>query len=327
MTLPIGQPLRVAFGEAVADLGKENERIVVLDGDLGSSTRADIFEEAHPDRFYQMGIAEQNMLGVAAGMATLGLIPFVSTFACFAVARALDSVRVLIAQPELNVKITGGYAGLLAGMTGKTHLIFDDVAIMRSMGHMVVIAPADEVEARQAIRVMAEHEGPMYVRLTRPATPILFEDDYRFELGKTTVVREGSDLTVFSTGVQTTRVFEAAEVLAEEGIDIHLVHVPTIKPLDVAGVVSAAEKTGLAVTAEEHTIVGGLGGAVAETLSEHYPVRMKRLGLPDSFGESGPNDQLLEKYGLSVEMTARGIRQFVRGSSAGDRTSDSGQER
>lgn len=327
MTLSMGQPLRVAFGEAVAELGKENERIVVLDGDLGSSTRADIFEEAHPDRFYQMGIAEQNMLGVAAGMATLGLIPFVSTFACFAVARALDSVRVLIAQPELNVKITGGYAGLLAGMTGKTHLMFDDVAIMRSIGHMVVIAPADEVEARQAIRVMAEHEGPMYVRLTRPATPILFEDDYRFELGKTTVVREGSDLTVFSTGVQTTRVFEAAEVLADEGIDIHLVHVPTIKPLDVAGVVSAAEKTGLAVTSEEHTIVGGLGGAVAETLSEHYPVRMKRLGLPDSFGESGPNDQLLEKYGLSVEMTARGIRQFVRGSSAGDRISDSEQER
>jgi transketolase len=313
MTLSMGQPLRVAFGEAVAELGKENERIVVLDGDLGSSTRADIFEEAHPDRFYQMGIAEQNMLGAAAGMATLGLIPFVSTFACFAVARALDSVRVLIAQPELNVKITGGYAGLLAGMTGKTHLMFDDMAIMRAMGHMVVIAPADEVEARQAIRVMAEHEGPMYVRLTRPATPILFEDDYRFELGKTTVVREGSDLTVFSTGVQTTRVFEAAEVLAEEGIDIHLVHVPTIKPLDVAGIVSAAEKTGLAVTVEEHTIVGGLGGAVAETLSEHYPVRMKRLGLPDSFGESGPNDQLLEKYGLSVEMTAWGIRQFVRG--------------
>jgi len=313
MTLSMGQPLRVAFGETVAELGKENERIVVLDGDLGSSTRADIFEAAHPDRFYQMGIAEQNLLGSAAGMATVGLIPFVSTFACFAVARALDSVRVLIAQPELNVKITGGYAGLLAGMTGKTHLIFDDVAIMRAMGHMVVIAPADEVEARQAIRVMAEHEGPMYVRLTRPATPILFEDDYRFELGKTTVVREGSDLTVFSTGVQTTRVFEAAEVLAEEGIDIHLVHVPTIKPLNVAGIVSAAEKTGLAVTVEEHTIVGGLGGAVAETLSEHHPVRMKRLGLPDSFGESGPNDQLLEKYGLSVEMTARGIRQFVRG--------------
>lgn len=315
MTLPMGQPLRVAFGETVAALGEENERIVVLDGDLGSSTRADIFEAAHPDRFYQMGIAEQNLLGSAAGMATLGLIPFVSTFACFAVARALDSVRVLIAQPELNVKITGGYAGLLAGMTGKTHLMFDDVAIMRAMGHMVVIAPADEVEARQVIRVMASYDGPMYVRLTRPASPVLFNDDYSFELGKVAVVREGSDLTVFSSGVHTTRVFEAAEDLAREGIDIHLVHVPTIKPLDVPGVVEAAENTGLVVTAEEHTIIGGLGGAVAETLGEHYPVRMKRLGLPDSFGESGPNDQLLDKYGLSVEKTANQIREFVRGGS------------
>lgn len=312
MTLTMGKPLRVAFGESVAALGEENDRIVVLDGDLGSSTRADIFEEAHPDRYFQMGIAEQNMLGAAAGMATLGLIPFVSTFACFAVARALDSVRVLIAQPELNVKITGGYAGLLAGMTGKTHLMFDDLAIMRALGHMVVIAPADEVETRQVIEAMVDYEGPMYLRLTRPATPILFDDDYRFQLGKTTVVREGDGLTVFSTGVHTTRVFEAAELLADEGIDIHLVHVPTLKPLDVAGIVEAAERTGLVVTAEEHTIIGGLGGAVAETLGEHYPVRMKRLGLADSFGESGPDDALLEKYGLSVEKTADDIRAFVR---------------
>lgn len=312
MTLTMGKPLRVAFGETLAELGDENERIVVLDGDLGSSTRADIFEQAHPDRFFQMGIAEQNLLGAAAGMATVGLIPFVSTFACFAVARALDSVRVLIAQPELNVKITGGYAGLLAGMTGKTHLMFDDVAIMRAMGHMVVICPADEVETRQAIRVMADHEGPMYIRLTRPASPVLFDDDYRFGLGKVAVVREGTDVTVFSTGVHTTRVFEAAQILADEGIDVHLVHVPTIKPLDVAGIVEAAQKTNLVVTAEEHTIIGGLGGAVAETLGEHHPVRMKRLGLPDSFGESGPNDQLLHKYGLSVDKTAEDIRTFVR---------------
>lgn len=311
MTLTMGQPLRVAFGEAIAAMGEEDERIVVLDGDLGSSTRADIFEAAHPDRFFQMGIAEQNLLGAAAGMATVGLIPFVSTFACFAVARALDSIRVLIAQPELNVKITGGYAGLLAGMTGKTHLMFDDVAIMRAMGHMTVIAPADEVETRQVIRVMAEREGPMYVRLTRPATPILFDDDYRFELGKATVIRQGGDVTVFSTGVHTTRVFKAAERLAAEGIDIHLVHVPTIKPLDVEGVVTAAEETGLVITAEEHTIVGGLGGAVAETLGEHRPTKMKRLGLPDSFGESGPNDQLLEKYDLSVGKTAGSIRDFL----------------
>lgn len=311
MTLTMGKPLRVAFGEAVAELGESDDRIVVLDGDLGSSTRADIFEEAHPDRFFQMGIAEQNLLGAAAGMATLGLVPFVSTFACFAVARALDSVRVLIAQPELNVKITGGYAGLLAGMTGKTHLMFDDVAIMRAMGHMVVVAPADEVEARQAIAAIVDHDGPAYIRLTRPATPILFDDEYRFELGKATTLREGSDVTVFSTGVHTTRVFEASELLAGEGIDIHHVHVPTVKPLDVDAIVDAAKKTELVVTAEEHTIIGGLGGAVAETLGENHPVKMKRLGLADTFGESGPNDALLEKYGISISKTAEQIMTFM----------------
>jgi transketolase len=312
MSMQQGKPLRVAFGETVAELGEENSRIVVLDGDLGSSTRADIFEAAHPDRFYQMGIAEQNLLGAAAGMATVGLIPFVSTFACFAVARALDSVRVLIAQPNLNVKITGGYAGLLAGMTGKTHLIFDDVAIMRALANMVVVAPADEVEARQSIKVITEYEGPVYLRLTRPATPILFDDTYEFQLGKTTVVRAGTDLTLFSTGVQTTRAYEAAELLAEEGIDVHLVHVPTIKPLDVEGVVAAAEATGRVMTSEEHTIIGGLGGAIAETLSEHSPMLMRRHGLADTFGESGPNDALLDKYGLSVAKTADAIREFTR---------------
>lgn len=311
MTPAPSKALRVAFGEAVAELGETDPRIVVLDGDLGSSTRADIFEAAHPDRFYQMGIAEQNLLGVAAGMATVGFIPFVSTFACFAVARALDSVRVLIAQPRLNVKITGGYAGLLAGMTGKTHLIFDDVAIMRAMANMTVVAPADEVETRQAIRAMVDYDGPVYLRLTRPATPILFDDRYRFELGKSTIVREGGDVTVFSTGVHTTRVFEAAEILAGEGIDVHLVHVPTIKPLDEDGIVEAARRTDFVITAEEHTIIGGLGGAVAETLSDRYPVPVKRTGLADTFGESGPNDALLEKYGISVEKTAEAIRSYL----------------
>jgi transketolase len=311
MTLTMGKAQREAFGETVAELGRTDPRIVVLDGDLGSSTRADIFEAAHPDRFFQMGVAEQNMLGAAAGMSTVGLIPFVSTFACFAVARALDSVRVLIAQPKLNVKITGGYAGLLAGMTGKTHLMFDDVAIMRALGHMTVVVPADETETRQAIRAIVEYQGPVYLRLTRQASPILFDDSYRFELGKVRVVRPGSDLTIFATGVQTTRVFEAAELLAGEGIDVHLVHVPTIKPLDVDGIVEAARATGLVMTAEEHTIIGGLGGAIAETLSEHHPLRMRRLGLPDSFGESGPDDLLLEKYGISVAKTADAIRAFV----------------
>ncbi|MEE9298704.1 MAG: transketolase C-terminal domain-containing protein [Acidimicrobiia bacterium] len=314
MTLTEGKPLRVTFGETVAELADTDPRIVVLDGDLGSSTRADIFEEAHPDRFFQMGIAEQNLLGMAAGMAAVGFIPFVSTFACFAVARALDSIRVLIAQPKLNVKITGGYAGLLAGMTGKTHLIFDDVAIMRAMANMVTVAPADEVETRQAIRAIVDYDGPVYLRLTRPATPILFDDSYRFELGKSTVVREGGDVTVFSTGVQTTRVYEAAEILGGEGIEVHLVHVPTLKPLDVDGIVEAARATGSVITAEEHTIIGGLGGAIAETLAEHHPVAVKRLGLADTFGESGPDDALLEKYGISIDKTVDAIRAIVQAS-------------
>jgi transketolase len=308
MTLAPGKALRFVWGEEVAELAKTDPRIVVLDGDLGSSTGAYIFEEAHPDRFFQMGIAEQNLLGVAAGMATVGFVPFVSTFACFAVARALDSIRVLIAQPSLNVKITGGYAGLLASMTGKTHLMWDDVAIMRSMAHMTVVAPADEVEARQAIRTIVDYHGPVYLRLTRSDSPILFGSDYEFVLGKSTVIRDGGDLTVFSSGVHTTRVYEAAELLAADGIDVHLVHVPTIKPLDEEGIVAAARRTGFVVTSEEHTIIGGLGGAVAETLSDQYPVPVKRLGLADTFGESGPDAALLDKYGISVEKTAAAIK-------------------
>jgi transketolase len=311
VTLTPSKALRVAFGEAVAELGKTDPRIVVLDGDLGSSTRADIFEAAHPDRFYQMGIAEQNLLGAAAGMATVGLIPFVSTFACFAVARALDSVRVLIAQPKLPVKITGGYAGLLAGMTGKTHLMFDDVAIMRAMANMVTICPADEVETRQVVEAAIEHDGPVYLRLTRESGAALFDDAYRFELGKAVEVRDGDVATVFSTGVHSTRVLEAAELLAAEGVDLKVVHVPTIKPLDEEGIVEAARATGFVITAEEHTIIGGLGGAVAETLADRYPVPVKRLGLADTFGESGPDDALLEKYGLSVSKTAAAIRALV----------------
>jgi len=312
MTLAPGKALRVAFGETVAELGDSDPRIVVLDGDLGSSTRADIFENAHPERFFQMGIAEQNMLGAAAGMATVGYIPFVSTFACFAVARGLDSIRVLIAQPKLPVKIAGGYAGLLAGMTGKTHLIFDDLAIMRAMANMVVVAPADEVETRQALKALVDHPGPAYIRLSREASPILFDEAYRFELGRSTVVRHGTDVTVFSTGTHTVRAYQATQILAGEGIDVHLVHVPTLKPLDDEGIVEAARATGFVVTTEEHTIIGGLGGAVAEVLSDRHPVPVKRHGLADIFGESGPDQALLEKYGLSAAKTAEAIGAFVR---------------
>lgn len=311
-TMEMGQALRVTFGETVTELANTDPRIVMLDGDVGSSTRADIFEEAHRDRFYQMGIAEQNMLGVAAGMATVGLIPFVSTFACFAVARALDTTRVIIAQPNLPVKITGGYAGLLAGMTGKTHLMFDDVSIMRAMPNMTVFCPADDIETAQGIRALVDEDGPAYIRLTRQASPRLFDDDYRFDLRKAVVVRDGSDVTLISSGPQSVRVYEAAEKLAEKGIDALVLHVPTIKPIDVAGVVAAAEKTGFVITIEEHTIIGGLGGAVAEVLAEHAPTPMRFHGILDTYGESGPDAVLLEKYRLSSGQVAAVIEEHLR---------------
>ena len=310
-TLTSGKALRVAFGETIAELARTDPRIVVLDGDTGSSTRTDIFENEHPERFFQMGITEQNMLGMAAGMATLGLIPIVSTFSCFIVSRAHDSIRVLIAQPKLNVKLMGGYAGLLAGMTGKTHLMFDDISIMRAMANMTVVAPVDEIETRQALAAIIDYPGPVYFRLTRPNSPILFDDSYRFEVGRAVTVRPGTDVTVFGTGTQTARAFEAAEILAREGISVHLIHVPTIKPLDVEAVVNGAAQTGRVMTTEEHTIVGGLGGAIAEALSEHSPTPLRRHGLQDVFGESGPNDALLDKYGISIEKTAEAIRGFL----------------
>jgi len=309
--LAVGKPLRVAFGETITELGRENSRIVVLDGDTGSSTRTDLFEAALPDQFFQMGITEQNMIGMASGMATLGLIPVVSTFSCFIVSRAHDSIRVLIAQPQANVKLMGGYAGLFAGMTGKTHLMFDDISIMRSMPNMTIIAPADEVETRLALRSVMDHEGPVYLRLTRPPSDLLFDETHTFEIGRTYTVLDGSDVTLFSSGTQTPRAYEAALALADEGISVHLVHVPTLKPLPEDEIVAAAVKTGLVVTTEEHTVIGGLGGAVSEALSEAFPVPIKRHGLADTFGESGPNDALLEKYGLSSDAVANAVREHL----------------
>lgn len=308
MTLPMGMAMRQVFGETVAELAVEDPRIVVLDGDLGSSTRADIFQGAHPARFLQMGIAEQNMLGAAAGLATMGFIPFISTFVSFAVIRPLDQIRVLIAQPGLNVKITAGYAGLFTGMAGKTHQIVDDISIMRAMPGMVTVSPADDVEARKVLRWAAAYEGPVYVRLVRDATQRLFDDAYSFAVGRAIVVREGRDVTLISTGAQTPRVVDAADLLAASGIDAHILHVPTLKPLDVAAIVAAAERTGFVITVEEHTVIGGLGGAIAETLSEHRPTVVKRLGLQDVFGESAPNDALLDMYGLSAGRVAEQVR-------------------
>ena len=312
MPLPAGAALRQVFGETLAELARHDPRILVLDGDVGSSTGAAIFETAHPQRYIQAGPAEQNMMAMAAGLATMGFQPYATTFTCFAVARALDSVRVLIAQPRLDVKIIGGYAGLLTGMTGKTHQMFDDIAIMRSLPYMLVVAPADETEARQAIAAVAGVPGPAYLQITREASPVLFGSDYTFRLGRAVTVRDGKDATLISTGVQTTRVYEAAEILSRRGIEVTVLHVPTIKPLDGDAVVAAAQASGYVITIEEQSVIGGLGGAVAELLGEKFPVPVKRLGIRDCFGESGPNDRLLDKYRLSAAMVAQDVEALLR---------------
>jgi transketolase len=299
---------REVFGDTLIELIDRDDRVYVLDGDLANSTKADKVAKARPARFLEMGIAEQNMVGVAAGMATCGLLPWLSSFACFLVNRDLDQLRVVVAQPNLSVKLGGAYTGLLTGKTGKTHQEVADIAVMRAMPNMTVIAPADAAETRQAMIAATYHEGPVYLRLTRDPHPDIFPQDYQFALGKAVVVREGKDVTLIATGVQTVRALEAAELLAAQGLSAHVLHVPTIKPLDVEGVVAAAARTGRVLTAEDHTVIGGLGGAVAETLSEHHPTPVRRLGIRDCFGESAANSDLLEKYGLTPRHVAEAAR-------------------
>lgn len=291
--------LRDAWGEGLVTLGNDYPNLVVLDGDLANSTKADVFQQAHPDRFFEMGIAEQNMLGVAAGLATTGFVPWISTFAAFVAKRALDQIRVVIAQPNLNVKMCGSYSGILTGKTGKTHQAVEDIAVFRAMPHVVTLAPADGTELRKMMAVMMEDDRPTYLRLTRDPSPVIFDDDHHFQIGKGYLVREGDDVGIVSTGVHTVYALEAAEALAQSGINASVLHLPTLKPLDVDAIVALADRTGAIVTAEDHSIIGGLGGAVAETLGEHRPTRMTRIGIRDTYGESGPNDALLEKYGMT----------------------------
>lgn len=303
--------MRDAWGQGLADLADEYPQLVVLDGDLANSTRADIFADAHPDRFFEMGIAEQNMIGVAAGLATVGFVPWISTFAAFVAKRALDQIRVVVAQPHLNVKLCGSYSGILTSKTGKTHQSVEDIAIFRAMPGVTTIVPADAVELHAAMRAMMETAGPVYLRLTRDPSPVIFPDGYRFEIGKAHLLRDGADVGIVSTGVQTIRALEAVDMLAGDGILASLLHVPTIKPLDRDAIVALAEQTNAIVTAEDHSIYGGLGSAVAEVLSEERPTRLRRLGWNDTYGESGANDALLEKYGLSSAHVAARTRELV----------------
>lgn len=303
--------LRDVWGATLVELAKTYPDLVVLDGDLANSTKADIFAAAHPERFIETGIAEQNMIGVAAGLATVGFVPWISTFAAFVAKRALDQIRVVVAQPHLNVKLCGSYSGILTGKTGKTHQSVEDIAVFRAMPGVVTLAPADGHELRAMMLAMMKHDGPMYLRLTRDPSPAVFPADYRFEIGRAALLRDGSDVGIISTGVQTIRALEAADLLAERGLAASVLHVPTLKPLDDDAIVRLADRTGAIVTAEDHSIIGGLGGAVAETLGEHRPTRMKRIGIRDTFGESGPNDAILEKYGLTPRHIADAATELI----------------
>ncbi len=292
---------RDAYGQALAELGAINDKVVVLDADLSKSTKTNDFKKLFPERFFNIGIAEQNLMGTAAGLAATGKIPFASSFAVFAVGRAYDQIRNSIAYPRLNVKIAATHAGLTVGEDGGSHQMLEDIALMRAVPNMTVIVPADGVETRQAVLAAAAYDGPVYIRLGRPKVPVLFGEDYEFEIGKGVVLRDGSDVTLVATGIMVSKAVEAAEALATEGVTAAVVNISTIKPLDDAVLVAMAQKTGAVVTCEEHNIYGGLGSAVAEVLVENCPVPMARVGVEDSFGESGLPDQLLEKYGLTVE--------------------------
>jgi transketolase len=299
--------LRDVFGDTLSELARQNRSILVLDGDLANSTKADKFAQAHPDRFLEMGIAEQNMVGTAVGLAALGFVPWLSSFTVFFTHRAVDPIRMLVAQTHANVKIGAAYSGLLTGYTGKTHQDIEDLAIMRAMPGMTVLAPADEFECAAMIRWATEFVGPVYLRLTRDPGMAVFGPEYTFELGKVRQLREGSDLLIVSTGTQSARCFQAAQDLEKTGVSAAVLHIPTIKPLQQEELLTVCEKFDMIFTVEEHNRLGGLGGLVSEILSEYAPRRVVRLGIEDTWGESAPNDFLLDKYRLSGPRIAEQI--------------------
>ena len=290
---------RESYGNALKELGAENPNVLVLDADLAGATKTGVFKKAYPDRFFDCGIAEGNMVGIAAGLATTGKIPFCSTFAMFAAGRAFEQVRNSIGYPHLNVKIAATHAGISVGEDGATHQCNEDIALMRTIPGMVVINPADDVEARAAVKAAAEYEGPVYLRFGRLAVPVFNDEaNYKFEIGKGILLREGTDLTIVATGLCVNSALEAAEKLAAEGISAEVINIHTIKPLDEEIILKSAKKTGKVVTAEEHSVIGGLGSAVCDVLSEKLPTPVKKIGVYDVFGESGPAVKLLEKYKL-----------------------------
>ena len=304
---------RESYGNALVELGKEHEDLVVLDADLAAATKTGTFKKAFPDRHIDCGIAECNMMGIAAGLSTTGIVPFASTFAMFAAGRAFEQVRNSIGYPHLNVKIGATHAGISVGEDGATHQCNEDIALMRTIPGMVILNPADDVEAKACVKAAYEYNGPVYLRFGRLAVPVINDrPDYKFELGKGVVLREGKDVTIVATGLCVSSALEAAEKLAADGIDAKIINIHTIKPLDEELIVAAAKETGKVVTVEEHSVIGGLGSAVCDALAEKCPVPVKKIGVQDVFGESGPAVALLAKYKLDGEGVYEQVKEFCK---------------
>lgn len=303
---------RESYGNALVELGKKHEDLVVLDADLAAATKTGVFKKAFPDRHIDCGIAECNMTGIGAGLATTGKVPFISTFAMFAAGRAFEQVRNTIGYPKLNVKIGATHGGISVGEDGASHQCNEDFALMRTIPGMTVISPSDDIEAKAAVEAAYEHVGPVYLRFGRLAVPVINDrPDYKFELGKGVVLREGKDITIVATGLCVGGALEAAEMLAADGIDAKVINIHTIKPLDEELIVAAAKETGKVVTVEEHSVIGGLGSAVCDCLSEKAPTPVKKIGMQDMFGESGPAVALLHKYELDAEGIYKQVKEFA----------------
>ena len=310
---------RDAFGEALLELGEEDPRIVVLTADLSEALRVHHFARRFPERFFQMGIAEQDMVGTAAGLAMSGLIPFVTTFAVFATGRAHEQVRMAVCYNRANVKIAASHGGLVVGEDGATHQGLEDVALMRALPHMTVVVPADAIETRKAVRAAAYHQGPVYLRLGRIPTPVLTTEDTPFELGQAVMLREGDDVTIVGSGPILAEAMRAAAELAQDGVQCRVLNMHTVKPLDEKALEKAARETGALVTVEDHSVIGGLGGAVAEWAVRHVPVPVEMVGTPDVFGESGRPQELLEKYGLTAPAIKEAVLRVLRRKEEGRR--------
>ena len=300
---------RESFGKALVELGKENKDVVVLTADLAGATKTSLFEKEFPDRFINVGIAEQNLIGISAGLATTGKIPFASTFAMFAAGRAYDQIRNSVAYPKLNVKICGTHAGVTVGEDGATHQMLEDLSLMRSIPNMTVLCPSDDTQTKWVIKEMAKFDGPVYIRLARVATPIIYDENQKFEIGKIVQIGDGTDATIFATGVEVAETLKAKEELEKENINIRVVDVHTIKPIDREMIVKCAKETKKIITIEDHSIIGGLGTAICEVLSEEYPTKVIRMGMNDKFGKSGKAEQLLKYFKLDSQAIIEKVKE------------------